>query len=138
MTEAFELVERSPTPVEYQALRRAVGWAEVDAQATAEGLANSLYSLCVLHEGQVVGCARVVGDGGIYLYIQDVMVLPEYQRQGLGRLIMNAVMGYVARQARRNTFIGLMAAEDAAPFYERYGFVKRTPGRPGMSRMWPD
>ncbi len=200
----FNVVKRLPTVEEYQALRRAVGWAEVDAQAVARGLANSLFSVCVvcgehrsegdagsqaddsagastsrlreydsagaspsqLHQhdsagaspaargcgpllgsagastsrpsghGNVIGCGRVVGDGGIYFYVQDVMVLPAYQKQGLGRRIMDAIMAYIAAHARSNSFIGLMAADGVAPFYYRYGFGERPPNRPGMFRMW--
>jgi len=64
--QGFNLVQRLPMIDEYQALRRAVGWAEVEGQAVAAGLANSLYSVCVPREGAVVGCGRVVvcdGDG---------------------------------------------------------------------------
>ena len=136
MPAEFEIVERTPTVEEYQALRRAVGWAEVDAQAVAHGLAAGLFSICLLHEGAVIGCGRVVGDGGIYLYVQDVIVLPPYQRRGLGRRIMAAIMDFVARQARRNTYVGLTAAEGKAPFYHPYGFVERPPSRPGMYQLW--
>ena len=97
-----------------------------------------MYAVCVMHDGVIVGCGRVVGDAGIYLYIQDVIVLPPHQRQGLGRRIMDAIMGYVARQARTNTFVGLMAAEGVAPFYVSYGFTERPPKRPGMFQMWAE
>lgn len=187
----FNVVERLPTMEEYQALRQAVGWATVDAEAVARGLANSLFSVCVvcgehrsegdagsqaddsagaspsqLHQhdsagaspaargrgpllgpagaspsrssehGKVIGCGRVVGDGGIYFYVQDVMILPAYQKQGLGRRIMDAIMAYISAHARSNSFIGLMAADGVAPFYYRYGFGERPPNRPGMFRMW--
>jgi GNAT superfamily N-acetyltransferase len=134
--EQYDLTERPPTVEEYRALRRAVGWAEVDAGAVAKGLANSLFSVCVLHEGNFVGCGRVVGDGGVYFYIQDVMVLPAYQRRGLGRRIMNAIMTFIAAHARSNTFIGLMAADGVAPFYHDFGFAERPPNRPGMFQLW--
>ncbi|HVP13447.1 MAG TPA: GNAT family N-acetyltransferase [Phycisphaerae bacterium] len=136
MTAGFEIVERAPTVEEYQMLRREVGWPEVETAVVGRGLAASLYSVCLLHDGEVVGCGRVVGDGGIYLYIQDIIVLPAYQRQGWGRRIMEAMMAYVASKAGRNTFVGLNAAEGVAPFYYRYGFAERPPGRPGMFRIW--
>ena len=136
MVADFEIVERSPTVEEYQMLRREVGWPEVDAALVPRSLAASLFSVCLLHDRAVVGCGRVVGDGGIYLYVQDVIVLPPYQRQGHGRRIMDALMSYVARQAGRNSFVGLNAAKGVAPFYYRYGFTERPPERPAMVRMW--
>jgi ribosomal protein S18 acetylase RimI-like enzyme len=130
------LVERSPTVEEYHRLCRAVGWEHVDDEATEMGLRSALFSVCMIHKDQVIGCGRVIGDGGIYFYIQDVIVLPEFQGRGLGRRIMDAVMSYLSSHAHPNAFVGLMAAEGVSHFYERYGFAERPPGRPGMFRVW--
>lgn len=131
-----KLVERSPTPAEYAELRTAVGWPAVARDAVHAGLAGALYSVCLEHHGRVVGCGRVVGDGGIYFYIQDVIVRPEYQRRGLGRQIMDALMAYLATRAGENSFVGLMAAAGVVEFYKQFGFHERPRHRPGMYRMW--
>jgi GNAT superfamily N-acetyltransferase len=132
----FHLIDRLPTVSEYQMLRRAVGWYCVDDKETERGLLNSLYSVCLLHQDQIVGCGRIVGDSGIYYYIQDIIVLPEWQGKGGGRIIMDAVMKYVKDHASHNAFIGLMAAKDVSGFYEKYGFAKRPDDRPGMFVVW--
>ena len=132
----FQLIERIPEVSEYQELRKAVGWYVVDDQATATGLQNSLYSVCLMYQQRIIGCGRVVGDNGIYYYVQDIIVLPEFQGQGGGRMIMDAVMNYLSTQAVPNSFIGLMAAKDVKVFYEKYGFAERSQDRPGMFRVW--
>ena len=132
----FELVEQLPLVSEYQQLRRAVGWYVVDDPATAAGLRNSLYAVCLRHAGRVVGCGRIVGDSGIYYYIQDILVLPEFQGRGGGKIIMDAVMQYLQTHAAPNSFIGLMAAKGVSDFYKRYGFEERPPDRPGMFLVW--
>ncbi len=43
MNEKLILVERVPTLEEYQKLRKAVGWWDVDTKATEIGLHNYLY-----------------------------------------------------------------------------------------------
>jgi ribosomal protein S18 acetylase RimI-like enzyme len=136
MSDEYVLVERSPTVKEYHRLCQAVGWEHVGAEATETGLRNALFSVCMIHKDQVIGCGRVVGDGGIYFYIQDIIVLPEFQGRGLGRRIMDAVMGYLSSHAHSNAFIGLMAAKGVSGFYEKYGFAERPPDRPGMFRIW--
>ena len=78
MNGKFILVERVPTFDEYQNLRKAVGWWDVETKATGIGLHNSLFSVCVIFENEVVGCGRVIGDGGIYFYIQYV-IMDNYQ-----------------------------------------------------------
>jgi len=132
--ETITLVERAPTPEEYGRLRASVGWNEVDADGIVAGLSSSLFAVVLERAGNAVGCGRVVGDGGIYFYLQDVIVLPELQGQGWGARIMDAVMGYVEEAARPGSFIGLMAAKDAEGFYLRYGFERRPDDRPGMVR----
>jgi GNAT superfamily N-acetyltransferase len=133
--ETIALVERAPTPDEYRRLRASVGWNEVDADGVVAGLSSSLYAVVLERDGDAVGCGRVVGDGGIYFYLQDVIVLPELQGQGWGTRIMEAVMRYVEASARPGSFIGLMAAKDAEGFYLRYGFERRPDDRPGMFRI---
>src|SRR3972149_2452309 len=113
----YILGERSPTVGEYRKLREAVGWGNLDAEAMDIGLRNSLFSVCVIHKGEVIGCGRVVGDGGIYFYVQDIIVLPEFQKKGIGKFIMDAVMSYLRSHARPNAFIGLIAAKGVSKFY---------------------
>ena len=132
----YILVERSPTIEEYQRLRETVGWGKMDIEAMEIGLRNSLFSVCVIYKNEVIGCGRVVGDGGIYFYIQDIIVLPKFQRQGIGKRIMDAVMSYLSSHAHSNAFIGLMAAKGVSKFYEKYEFVEQLPDRPGMFRIW--
>jgi predicted N-acetyltransferase YhbS len=75
---------------------------------------------------------RVVGDGGIYLYLQDVIVYAHWRERGLGSQITEALLDRVRRLGGPGSFVGLMAAAGAAPFYERFGFEPRPDDRPGM------
>jgi ribosomal protein S18 acetylase RimI-like enzyme len=94
------LIERPPTLEEYRALRDAVGWGNGDPEAAQIGLRNALFSVCVVGQGGVIGCGRIVGDGGTGFYVQDIIVLPAYHGYGLGRRIMDAVMAYISIHAR--------------------------------------
>ncbi len=40
----------------------------------------------------LVGLARVVGDGYTIIYIQDILILEKYQSMGLGSLIINKIL----------------------------------------------
>jgi hypothetical protein len=131
----FAIVERAPTPDEYRRLRASVGWNELSPDGIRAGLSGSLYSVVRERDGDAVGCGRVVGDGGVYFYVQDVIVVPELQGVGWGARIMAAVMHYLEASVRPGSFIGLMAAKDVEGFYRRYGFDRRPDDRPGMFRI---
>ena len=131
-----ELIERPPTATEYRRLRRAVGWNDLEDASIELGLAGARYSCVLAVDADVVGCGRVVGDGGLYFYLQDVIVLPELQGRGLGAAIMDAILRYLDEAAAPGAFVGLMAAQGAEGFYRRYGFERRPDDRPGMFRVW--
>jgi GNAT superfamily N-acetyltransferase len=130
--EEYQIVERIPTVEEYLALREAVGWERLNEQMTARALANALFSVCLLHNGKVIGCGRVIGDGGLHFYLQDIMVQPAYQGKGLGKRLMRAILAYLDEHALPGAFIGLMAANGKSSFYKQFGFAVRPPERPGM------
>ena len=57
-----------------------------------QAYANSLCVLGAYDSGQLVGIIRTVGDGQTIVFIQDIIVLPEYQRKGIGTKLLKAVM----------------------------------------------
>lgn len=134
------LVEQLPTGAQFIQLRQAVGWRLPSEEAAAQALPNSLYGVCAYVGAQLVGMARIIGDGGLAYYIQDVIVLPEYQGQGIGAQLMDKVMDYVRAHAAHNAVIGLMAATGKEPFYEKYGFTRRPNDRlgAGMTIFWQE
>jgi GNAT superfamily N-acetyltransferase len=123
MPAGVRLVERLPSVAEYETLVRAVGWAgNTNLEAVPAALRNTLFSVLAVEGDQAVGMARVVGDGAAAFSVQDVMVLPAYQRQGIGTALMEAVMGYFRRATPRKSSIGLFTGRNLAGFYERHGF----------------
>ncbi len=128
----YKLLERIPSVEEYQFLRNSVGWSLVSDEAVNQSLNSSLFSVCIDSNDKIIAFGRVIGDSGIYYYIQDVIVLPEFQRKGLGKKIMNSIMNYLEENADPTAFVGLMAAKGFWKFYEDYGFKKRPSDAPGM------
>ena len=118
--------KRTPTVKEYNELRLLAECPTLDEDLVQEGLANSLYSVVVQNEtGLVIGMGRVLGDKAIYLHIQDVIVRPQFQKQGIGKLIMNELLLYVDSIGGNNTSIGLMSSKGREIFYKRFGFIER-------------
>ncbi|NRD71951.1 GNAT family N-acetyltransferase [Shewanella sp. VB17] len=73
---------------------------------------------------------RVVGDGALNFEIVDIAVDPVYQGKCYGRLIMQAIMDYLDREAPKGAYISLMA--DVPELYEKFGFTLSRPTSEGM------
>jgi GNAT superfamily N-acetyltransferase len=132
------LIERLPTPQEYNDLRQSVGWRTHRQDAIEKGMPNTLYCVCAYADEELVGMARIIGDAGLAYYIQDVIVIPTYQRQGIGTQIMDQIMRYLHQALNQKATIGLMAAPGKEAFYEKYGFA-RLPNEvrgAGMTILW--
>jgi ribosomal protein S18 acetylase RimI-like enzyme len=136
--ETCTVVEKLPTAQEYNWLRDLVGWRIYQEDVIEKALPNTLYCVCAYWGEKLVGMARIIGDGGMVYYIQDVIVIPEYQRRGIGTQMMDAIMGYIRLHASQNSIIGLMSAVGKEAFYEKYGFMVRPTEKygAGMTIFW--
>ena len=120
----WSIVDRMPTPAEHRRLSEAVGWAaSFDWQTMPASLAGSLAGVVAERDGEVVGMGRLVGDGVLYFYVQDVAVLPELQGQGIGRALLDRLLDHVRRLAPAQAFVGLFATPEAVAVYASRGFT---------------
>lgn len=115
------------TPEEYMEMRRIVGWGEFPLEQAAQGLKNSFILICFRVDGKPVGLGRAVSDHGYVVYIADVIVIPEYQGQGLGRTIMNTILDKIKGSLKPGyrVMISLLAAKGKEAFYKKFDFVER-------------
>jgi GNAT superfamily N-acetyltransferase len=96
-----------------------------------EALKNSWHIVSVYTGDKLVASGRIVSDGVVQCYICEMIVLPEYQNQGLGRAVMEQLLSYCRGRGIR--WIQLSSARGKAGFYEQFGFQERPAGAPGMS-----
>jgi GNAT superfamily N-acetyltransferase len=136
MRTGYHILPLKPTGGQLLALRQAVGWKNPRSPGDLQaGLDGSLFAVCAYFGRELVGTARVVGDGRTVFYIQDVVVLPEHQGKGVGKAMMERVMKYIARAACEGAVMGLMAAAGKEGFYERFGFHARPNEREGAGMI---
>ena len=103
-------------------LYQAVGWTNYtnQPQMLEQSLAHSL-AIYVARDGEeIVGLVRLVGDGFSSVFVQDLIVLPSYQRQGIGSDLMKEALGdfkdaYQVQLATEQT-------EKILGFYRSLGF----------------
>ena len=75
-------------------LYQAVGWTNYthQPQMLEKSLSHSLAIYLALDGDAVVGLVRLVGDGFSSIFVQDLIVLPTYQRQGIGSALMKKAL----------------------------------------------
>jgi len=132
--------EEPPSVEQYNALRELAGWGALDEAAVAQPLPNSAYAVVAKCEDEVVGFARVVGDGRLCFYIQEIIVHPDHQRKGIATKFMEHILGFIGRNAVKRSYIGVFVGQGLEGFYERYGFWARPTAvmGPGMMQFWDD
>ncbi|KAF2757579.1 hypothetical protein EJ05DRAFT_511369 [Pseudovirgaria hyperparasitica] len=135
----YTITPSLPTPQQYHDLRRDTGMTPPPLPAVPHALAKSIH--CILahdthHDpstspndpmSNVVGMARLIGDGSLFLQIVDVCVLPAHQGRGLGSRMMQMLVEWVDAHAPE-AYVSLIGHVNAAKFvYPKYGFLPVVP-----------
>ena len=104
-------------------LYESVGWINYTKkpEMLAQAYRNSLLTLAAYVDGRPVGVIRTVGDGASIVYVQDILVLPEFQRRGIGTMLIKAVLERFSHVYQ----IGLATdnTEKTISFYRSLGFA---------------
>lgn len=122
----------------YLELRKAVGFKPLSRTQAKKALEHSLYIVCAYMNAQIVGMGRLVGDGAVICYIQDLMIHPDFQHYGIGSVLIEDLIRYVEGLCEEGTeiMLDLMCAVGREPFYQKHGFISRPNDNlgPGMIR----
>ena len=114
--------ERSVSIDDVLHLYQAVGWTNYtnQPQMLAQALTHSLAIYLARDGEKIVGLVRLIGDGFSSVFVQDLIVLPSYQRQGIGSALMKQALAdykdaYQVQLATEET-------EKTLGFYRSLGF----------------
>ena len=124
---------------EYCALRSAVGWQSIVEEQAQSGLDHSDFVIACRDDENIVGCARIFWDKGYIAYLADVMVKPEYQKQGIGKKLVSECIAYIDSQLKDGWRIKIVivSAKGKEQFYEKFGFELRPNERDGAGmQVW--
>lgn len=113
------------TAEEFILLWQSVHWGQGPSPEQARlAMEHTLFRVSVFDGDHIVAMARVIGDMGLDYYIKDVIVRPEYQQKGIGRLLIGELLQFINDHDVEGTdiFVELCATPDKIPFYEKFGF----------------
>ena len=74
-----------------------------------------------------IGMGRVVGDKAVISYIQDLIIIPEYQSKHIGSMLIEHIISYVKSLTYEDSrmMLCLMCAKGREQFYEKHNFIAR-------------
>ena len=103
-------------------LYQAVDWTNYtnQPQMLAQALTHSLAIYLARDGEKIVGLVRLIGDGFSSVFVQDLIVLPTYQRQGIGSTLMKQALSDY-----KDTYQIQLATEESEKtlgFYRSLGF----------------
>lgn len=133
----LEFREQAPDPAAFKALYDSTGWGSGERPLAfyAEALAGS-WACCAVYEGsELIGFGRLVSDGRLHAYVNEMIVSSRHQGRGIGREILQRLLARC--RAAGITDIQLFAARGKAGFYAEQGFQVRPEDAPGMQYRPP-
>lgn len=120
----------------YLSLRQQVNWKKLTREQAKKALDNSLYIVTAYDGDKAIGMGRIVGDGAVICYVQDLIVVPQAQGSGIGGKILEMLKKHVKDVTLEGTemMLDLMCAKGREKFYEGHGFISRPTDKlgPGM------
>ncbi len=104
-------------------LYSSVGWTAYtdDPASLFSGFAKSLLILAAYEGESLAGLVRCVGDGETIIYVQDILVYPEFQRRGIGTALLREVIERFAHV--RQLVLSTDSEERTLAFYSSMGFA---------------
>jgi aralkylamine N-acetyltransferase len=106
-------------------LYRAHGWTHAaDPDRLRTAIECSSFAVVALEDERVVGFARAMSDEAFAVYIADILVSPDRQRQGIGRTMTEAILEHYPMDRFHHQV--LVAERGAEGFYRRLGMVPVT------------
>lgn len=136
----MRILENINNVKEFNELYDAVGWGSYDDSISTKALQNTFYSVSIYDNDNIIGYGRIIGDSIVFLYIHDIMVKPEYQNKGIGKIIMNKLLEKINEVKLENPDLRvyLGASKGKEGFYKKCGFITREEANLGPAMILED
>src|SRR5699024_3582882 len=104
MHQNYKISYEAQDPIMYNDLRLEGNISGKSFESATIALKHSLFVFCLYDEDILIGMGRVIGDGGAFFQVCDIVVKPSYQGQGLGKQIMREIMYYLEHHTYKGSY----------------------------------
>lgn len=111
---------------EISELYKSVGWTHYtkDTARLEKAFEQSESLIKRNGEGKIIGVVRWITDCATIAFIQDILIHPRYQRQGIGKALLNEVLEKITSYGPVQIELLTDDTEKTKKFYESVGFVQ--------------
>jgi ribosomal protein S18 acetylase RimI-like enzyme len=89
---------------------------DYDLEKTKQALKQTI-NISAYDGEKLVGCVRLLTDGYFFTTVSEILVLPEYQKQGIGQELMNLAYSI----SPSSIFLGAQKGNEG--FFEKLGYI---------------
>ncbi len=104
-------ISRKISADEFYELRASVNWEDVNVEQLKKALNNSMHIVGVYEGDTIIAMGRLVGDGFFKAMLTDIIVKPEYQNKGYGKIVVTTLLDL----AKENMISGQKICIEASP-----------------------
>ena len=124
-------------PKDFESIRSSVGWNKIPYEQIDLAIKNSMVNVSIFDKDLCVGVGRIVGDHILKGMLTDVMVRPEYQGKGVGKLVVNKLISKLYSSVNEGECFQLEASPTASnrEFYIKCGLKYKPENQDGVY-MW--
>ncbi len=130
----LRIIREPVSSEDYNSLCRSIGWGQVNPKSYATAVANSIACVHAADGERIVGFARLVGDKGMYVYVQDLLVDSQHQGRGIGTRLVHELETIVTELEGGRGRLTLIAAHDVRDFYNKMGYRESRPPSSVMTK----
>ena len=124
-------------PKDFESIRSSVGWNKIPYEQIDLAIKNSMVNVSIFDKDLCIGVGRIVGDHILKGMLTDVMVRPEYQGKGVGKLVVNKLISKLYSSVNEGECFQLEASPTASnrEFYIKCGLKYKPENQDGVY-MW--
>ena len=117
-------LDYSFTADEFLEMINSVGWKSYNKEQIDKALSNTMYMVKATVDGKLAGIGRVVGDYSIVCCLSDICVKPEFQKKGIGLIIVNELKKMIEEGVKEGEKMQIELTPTAGneAFYQKAGF----------------
>lgn len=115
-------------------LRNILGWKYINEKQIKKGLEHTMFKVSIKVEGKIVACGRLIGDYSCKGLLSDIMVHPNYQKKGYGKIVVTTLLNLVKNELEEGELFQVEATPTAnnKDFYVKCGMKYKPENQDGV------